>query len=213
MTWAGPRVYWAMARDGMISPWLARLHHRTAVPARAIVFQSLWASLLILSGTFEQLLIYSGLVLSLFMALTLSTIFRLRRARIVDPRQYRAPLYPFLPAAIGHLQFRPTAGRIVVRRGDRLEWDSTLLFLAQIPQSSPGQILTRLVKTGWAHSPTPARTACLSRVRRHQAKCRVVLVSYGEVSRDAITTLEKTFTPENSTGDPALGGRSPACGA
>ncbi len=100
MTWAGPRVYWAMARDGIISPWLAQLHPRTAVPARAIVFQSLWASLLILSGTFEQLLVYSGLVLSLFMALTLSTIFRLRGTGIVDSRQYRAPLYPFLPAAL-----------------------------------------------------------------------------------------------------------------
>jgi APA family basic amino acid/polyamine antiporter len=100
MTWAGPRVYWAMARDGIISPWLAQLHPRTAVPARAIVFQSLWASLLILSGTFEQLLVYSGLVLSLFMALTLSTIFRLRRIGIVGSRQYRAPLFPFLPAAL-----------------------------------------------------------------------------------------------------------------
>jgi basic amino acid/polyamine antiporter, APA family len=100
MTWAGPRVYWAMARDGMISPWLARLHPRTAAPARAIVFQSLWASFLILSGTFEQLLVYSGLVLSLFMALTLSTIFRLRRTIAVSPHQYRAPFYPFLPAAL-----------------------------------------------------------------------------------------------------------------
>ena len=100
MTWAGPRVYWAMARDGIISPWLAQLHPRTAVPARAIVFQSIWASLLILSGTFEQLLVYSGLVLSLFMALTLSTIFRLRRTGIVDSHQYRAPLYPILPAAL-----------------------------------------------------------------------------------------------------------------
>ena len=100
MTWAGPRVYWAMARDGMISPWLARLHPRTAVPARAIVFQSLWASLLILSGTFEQLLVYSGLVLSLFMGLTLSTIFRLRRTSGLGTHQYRAPLYPFLPAAL-----------------------------------------------------------------------------------------------------------------
>ena len=100
MTWAGPRVYWAMARDGMISPWLARLHPRTGAPDRAIVFQSLWASLLILSGTFEQLLVYSGLVLSLFMALTLSTIFRLRRTIAVGSHQYRAPLYPFLPAAL-----------------------------------------------------------------------------------------------------------------
>ncbi len=100
MTWAGPRVYWAMARDGMISPWLAQLHPRTAVPARAIVFQSFWASLLILSGTFEQLLVYSSLILSLFMALTLSTIFRLRQTSIGGARQYRAPLYPFLPIAL-----------------------------------------------------------------------------------------------------------------
>jgi APA family basic amino acid/polyamine antiporter len=100
MTWAGPRVYWAMARDGIISPWLARLHPRTAVPVRAIVFQGLWASLLILSGTFEQLLVYSGLVLSLFMAVTLSTIFHLRRTSVASPHQYRAPLYPVLPAAL-----------------------------------------------------------------------------------------------------------------
>jgi APA family basic amino acid/polyamine antiporter len=100
MTWAGPRVYWAMARDGMIGSWLAHLHPRTAAPIRAIVFQSLWASLLILSGTFEQLLVYSGLVLSLFMALTLSTIFRLRRTSVMDIHQYRTPLYPFLPAAL-----------------------------------------------------------------------------------------------------------------
>jgi APA family basic amino acid/polyamine antiporter len=89
-----------MARDGMISPWLARLHPHTAAPDRAIVFQSLWASILILSGTFEKLLVYSGLVLSLFMALTLSTIFRLRSTTVVDPSQYQAPLYPLLPATL-----------------------------------------------------------------------------------------------------------------
>lgn len=100
MTWAGPRVYWAMARDRMISPWLAELHPRTAVPVRAIVLQGLWASLLILSGTFEQLLVYSGLVLSLFMALTLSTIFRIRRTTPLHPHSYRTPLYPLLPVAL-----------------------------------------------------------------------------------------------------------------
>lgn len=78
------------------SPGIARI----AVPARAIVTESLWASLLILRGTFEQLLVYSGLVLSLFMALTLSTIFRLHCTQVADFRQYRTPLYPFLPAAL-----------------------------------------------------------------------------------------------------------------
>jgi APA family basic amino acid/polyamine antiporter len=127
MTWAGPRVYWAMARDGMISPWLARLHPRTAVPARAIVFQSFWASLLVLSGTFEQLLVYSGLVLSLFMALTLSTIFRLRRTGIVDSHQYRAPLYPFLPAALVIGAFALVIYSLVQRPTESLYGAATVL--------------------------------------------------------------------------------------
>ena len=100
MTWAGPRVYWAMARDGVISPWLSQLHPQTGVPARAILFQSLWASLLILSGTFEQLLVYSGLVLALFIALSFSTIFFLHRGPFDGAQVYRAPFYPFLPATL-----------------------------------------------------------------------------------------------------------------
>lgn len=100
MVWAGPRVYWAMARDGAISPWLAQVHPRTGVPVRAILFQSGWASLLILTGTFEQLLVYSGLVLALFMALSLSTLFRLRARGGNDDRLYRAPFYPVLPAVL-----------------------------------------------------------------------------------------------------------------
>lgn len=100
MVWAGPRIYWAMARDGAISPWLAHVQTETGVPVRAILFQSIWASILILSGTFEQLLVYSGLVLALFMALSLSTIFCLRTKVTSTARIYRAPLYPFLPAVL-----------------------------------------------------------------------------------------------------------------
>jgi APA family basic amino acid/polyamine antiporter len=100
MVWAGPRVYWAMAHDGVISPWLARLHAGSGVPVRAILLQSAWASLLILSGTFEQLIVYSGLVLALFMALTLSTIFHFHRDPDDVPHRYQAPLYPFLPATL-----------------------------------------------------------------------------------------------------------------
>ena len=127
MTWAGPRVYWAMARDGMTSPWLAQLHPRTAAPARAIVFQSLWASLLILSGTFEQLLVYSGLVLSLFMALTLSTIFRLRPTIAASPHQYRAPLYPFLPAALVTGAFALVIYSLIQRPTESLYGAATVL--------------------------------------------------------------------------------------
>jgi basic amino acid/polyamine antiporter, APA family len=100
MTWAGPRVYWAMAHDGIISPWLARRDPHTGVPARAIVCQTLWASVLILSGTFEQLLVYSGIVLAFFMALTLSSIFPLRARGKEDSPFYRIPFYPILPALL-----------------------------------------------------------------------------------------------------------------
>jgi APA family basic amino acid/polyamine antiporter len=100
MTWAGPRVYWAMAQDGVITPWLAYRHPETGVPARAILFQTLWASALIVSGTFEQLIIYSGMVLAFFMGLTLSAIFPLR-SRSQDPGSvYCSPWYPVLPALL-----------------------------------------------------------------------------------------------------------------
>ena len=100
MTWAGPRVYWAMAQDGMITPWLAKLHAGSGVPVRAILLQSTWASLLILSGTFEQLIVYSGLVLAPFMALTLSTIFHFHRDPANVPHRYHAPFYPLMPATL-----------------------------------------------------------------------------------------------------------------
>jgi len=100
MTWAGPRVYWAMAQDGLITPWLAHRSPDTGVPVRAIVFQTSWASGLILSGTFEQLVIYSGMVLAVFMGLTLSAIFFLRSKHPHTNPAYWSPWYPVLPALL-----------------------------------------------------------------------------------------------------------------
>jgi APA family basic amino acid/polyamine antiporter len=100
MTWAGPRVYWAMAQDGVITPWLAHRDPETGVPARAILFQTVWASTLIVSGTFEQLIVFSGMVLALFMGVTLSAIFPLRSKRQQEAPGYRSPWYPVLPAVL-----------------------------------------------------------------------------------------------------------------
>lgn len=127
MVWAGPRVYWAMARDGAISPWLAQLHPQTGVPVRAILFQSLWASMLILSGTFEQLLVYSGLVLALFMALSLSTIFRLRTPAIDYRQTYRAPFYPVLPAVLVAGAFSLVVYSLIQRPAESLYGAVTVL--------------------------------------------------------------------------------------
>jgi APA family basic amino acid/polyamine antiporter len=84
----------------VLGSWLAQRHPETGVPARAIMLQTLWASVLILSGTFEQLIVYSGLVLAFFMCLTLSAIFPLRSRPDQPAGVYRIPGYPILPAVL-----------------------------------------------------------------------------------------------------------------
>lgn len=100
MVWAGPRVYWAMAVDGVFPPFFKALAPSTGVPAHAMYVQSVWASLLILTGTFEQLVIFSGFILSAFTALTIGAVIVLRRRRPDLARPYRVPFYPVLPAIV-----------------------------------------------------------------------------------------------------------------
>jgi basic amino acid/polyamine antiporter, APA family len=97
MVWAGPRVYWAMAADGIFPSFFKALTPTTGVPVRAMVLQSAWTSILILTGTFEQLVIFSGFVLSTFTALTIGSVLVLRRRYPQLARPYRVPLYPVLP--------------------------------------------------------------------------------------------------------------------
>ncbi|NGZ97211.1 MAG: amino acid permease [Nitrospira sp. WS110] len=97
MIWAGPRVYYAMAKDGLIPAYFCRTSATRDTPVNAILLQSLWASVLILSGSFERLVIYSGTVLTLFSALAVGAVMILRRKEPDLPRPYRTPLYPFVP--------------------------------------------------------------------------------------------------------------------
>jgi APA family basic amino acid/polyamine antiporter len=97
MVWAGPRVYYAMAKDGVIPSYFCRTSGARGTPNNAILLQSLWASVLILSGSFERLVIYSGTVLTIFSALAVGAVLILRRREPDLPRPYRTPLYPFVP--------------------------------------------------------------------------------------------------------------------
>jgi len=97
MVWAGPRVYVAMARDGILPAGLAEARGAGGAPSRAILLQSGWATVLILSGSFEQLVVYTGLVLTLFSALAVGAVIVLRRKRPDLTRPFRVPLYPFVP--------------------------------------------------------------------------------------------------------------------
>jgi basic amino acid/polyamine antiporter, APA family len=95
---AGPRVYFAMARDGVFPAAAARVHPRFRVPVAALVAQSLWSGVLVLSGTLAQLVSYTGFALVLFSGVAVSAVFVLRR-RVPDAaRPFRAWGYPWAPA-------------------------------------------------------------------------------------------------------------------
>lgn len=93
---AAPRVYFAMARDGLFLPMAATLHPRYNTPARAIVLQAAFASLLVALGTFEQIVSYFIFVVVIFIALTVAAIFVLRR-RGDSESSYLTPGYPATP--------------------------------------------------------------------------------------------------------------------
>jgi len=97
MTTAGPRVYFAMARDGAFVPAAARVHPRFRTPAIAIIAQAVWSSLLVLSGTFEQLLTYTGFGVILFSALAVLSLFFVRRTP-TQAEVFKAWGYPWAPA-------------------------------------------------------------------------------------------------------------------
>jgi APA family basic amino acid/polyamine antiporter len=94
---AGARVYWAMARDGVFFRRVGTLNAK-AVPAAALIVQSIWVSLLCLTGTYNQLLNYVIFAALVFYVLTTVGLFLLRAQRPDAERPYRAVGYPVLPA-------------------------------------------------------------------------------------------------------------------
>ena len=93
----GPRVYFAMARDGVFFRSVARLHRRFLTPHFAILAVSLWASLLSVSGTFEQLFTYVVFGLWIFFGLTVGAVMILRKKRPDLRRPYKTWGYPVTP--------------------------------------------------------------------------------------------------------------------
>ena len=98
MTFAGPRVYYAMARDGLFFDSAARIHPRYRTPAVAIVAQSIWAGLLVLSGSADALTNYTGFAIVLFAGIAVTALFVLRMREPNAPRPFKAIGYPVAPA-------------------------------------------------------------------------------------------------------------------
>ena len=98
MTIAGPRVYYAMARDGVFLPAAARVHPRYRTPAVSIVAQSIWSGLLVLSGGASALGRYTGFAVVLFSGIAVAALFVLRAREPAAPRPFKALGYPIAPA-------------------------------------------------------------------------------------------------------------------
>lgn len=119
MIFAGPRVYFAMARDGLFLPAAARVHPTRRTPAFAIAAQSLWSGLLVLTGTFQQLVSYTGFAIVLFAGIAVSGLFVLRRRVPPEERPFSTWGYPVAPGL-----FVLASAAMVVNAIQRTPWES-----------------------------------------------------------------------------------------
>jgi basic amino acid/polyamine antiporter, APA family len=87
----GPRVYYSMAKDGLFFKAAATIHPKFQVPSNSILLQCVIAVIMVLSGTFEQVLTYMGFALGIFPIMTVFSVIKLRRE---NPDAVRLPGYP-----------------------------------------------------------------------------------------------------------------------
>jgi len=92
-----PRVFYAMARDGLFFKMVARVHPKYLTPHVSIILMASWSAVLSLSGSFEQLFSYVIFGYWIFMGLTVAGVMILRRKRPDLPRPYKTWGYPVTP--------------------------------------------------------------------------------------------------------------------
>ena len=97
MSMIGPRVYYAMARNGAFFPIAAKLHRRWKSPWVAVLAQGACCCLLIVTGTFESLVYYIGFMLFLFTALSVLALFKFRKRPGWKPSRCVDFAYPLIP--------------------------------------------------------------------------------------------------------------------
>jgi APA family basic amino acid/polyamine antiporter len=109
---AGPRVYYSMAKDGLLFRWVGDVHPRFRTPHRAILLQAVWSSVLVATGTFRVLftrVIYTEWI---FFGLLAIGLILLRR-RGESSRGYSAWGYPILPVVFTVSSFAIVLNQIV----------------------------------------------------------------------------------------------------
>ena len=86
-----------MARDGLFFKKNCRIHEKYKTPYISLVYQCIWSCLLVLTGTFNDLLTYTAFASLLFNAMTVIGLVKLRRQRPDMERPYRVSGYPLVP--------------------------------------------------------------------------------------------------------------------
>ena len=128
-----PRVYQAMARDGLFFRSLATLHPRYRTPVSALVLQGAWATVLILSGSYGELLDWVTFADWIFFGTTAACLFVLRRRdrEAGAPGAFRIPLYPWSVVLFVVAATYVVGGSILSNPGNALR--GTLLLAAGVP--------------------------------------------------------------------------------
>ncbi|MGM0453925.1 MAG: APC family permease [Thermodesulfobacteriota bacterium] len=97
MIMTGPRVYYAMSKDDVFFGLFARVNSRRKTPAASIFLQAAIAILMVITATFNALLVYIGFTLSIFALLTVIGLVRLRYTRPAETPPYKTFGYPLTP--------------------------------------------------------------------------------------------------------------------
>jgi APA family basic amino acid/polyamine antiporter len=142
ITLTAPRVFYAMAKDGVFFQQLAQVHPHFGTPALAILAATVWASLLAITGTFEQLLTYVVFVGWAFYALAAASIFVYRRRKTAET-VYRVPGYPWTPSCFIAIVVLFVANTIV--RQPLRAFVGTAIALTGVPAYFAWRRLARVV--------------------------------------------------------------------
>jgi len=97
-TFAGPRVYFAMARDNTFFKSAARVHPKFKTPAASILAQAALSIVLVLTGSLDSIANYVGFAITLFAGTAVAAVFVLRAREPNAPRPFKAFGYPWTPA-------------------------------------------------------------------------------------------------------------------
>jgi APA family basic amino acid/polyamine antiporter len=126
-----PRIYYAMAQDGLFFKGASKVHPKYRTPSNALLIQGIWGSVLVLSGNFDQLtdmLIFAAFI---FYGAGAFGVFVLRRKMKETPRPYKVFGYPFIPALF--VIFCTALVIISVLEKPREAGIGTLLILSGVP--------------------------------------------------------------------------------